>query len=131
MAKANLTLPNGTTVSIEGTAEEVATLLARFSGSEQGDTPAGRKKAEKKKAKKKGTRKSSTRSKRTGPRDLIRELVDEGYFKTKRSLPEIQKKLEERGHIYAMTSLSNPVLALTKARTLRRLKDKKRWVYVS
>jgi hypothetical protein len=33
MAKANLTLPNGTTVAIEGTAEEVSALLARVSAS--------------------------------------------------------------------------------------------------
>ena len=32
MAKANLQLPDGTTVNIEGTADEVAMLLARFSG---------------------------------------------------------------------------------------------------
>ena len=31
MAKANLLLPDGTTVNIEGTAEEVAILLGRFS----------------------------------------------------------------------------------------------------
>jgi len=131
VAKANLTLPDGTTVKIEGTAEEVGTLVARFTGSDQGDSPTRRKKANKKKAKKKRTGKTLTRRKRTGPRDLIRELADDGFFKTKRTLPNIQKKLEERGHIYAMTSLSNPVLALTKDRTLRRLKDNKRWVYVS
>ena len=133
MAKANLTLPDGTTVKIEGTAEEAATLLTRFTGGDQGGggAPAHRKKASKKKATKKRGGKSSTRSKRTGPRDLIRELADEDYFKSKRTLQDVQKKLEEQGHIYAQTSLSNPLLALTKARTLRRLKDKKRWVYVS
>ena len=32
MAKANLVLPDGTTVAIEGTADEVAVLLGRFFG---------------------------------------------------------------------------------------------------
>ena len=131
VAKANLKLHDGTTVKIDGTAEEVATLLTRFTGGAQGDVPAHRRKASQNKATKKRAGRSSTRSKRKGPRDLIRELTDEGYFNSKRTLQDVQKRLEEKGHIYAQTSLSNPLLALTKARTLRRLKDKKRWVYVS
>lgn len=42
MAKAHLTLPGGTTANIEGTAEEVATLLARFSGPTTAAAPAGK-----------------------------------------------------------------------------------------
>jgi hypothetical protein len=45
---------------------------------------------------------------------------------------EVQKKLEEKGHIYAQESLSGPLLRLTRDKhVLRRLKDKKGWVYVS
>ncbi len=47
MAKADLVLSNGTTVAIEGTADEVAILLSKFSQPSEGN-PA------KKKAQKKG-----------------------------------------------------------------------------
>lgn len=51
MAKANLVLSDGTTVTIEGTAEEVAVLIGKFSSKETGGTRSGR---VKKKPKKKG-----------------------------------------------------------------------------
>ena len=63
MAKANIILPDGTKVTIEGTPDEVATLLTRFSGSG-------------------GNRK--------GPQGLIAELAQEDYFKSKRELLPIR-----------------------------------------
>ena len=127
MAKANLRLPNGTKVQIEGPADEVATLLATFSG----PATAGQSRGAKKKSKVRTV--SSTRGskpKHKGPVGLITGLAKEGYFKTRKRLPEIQKKLEEQGHIYAQTSLSPAVLGLTKKQVLRRLKEKKGWAYV-
>ena len=129
MAKANLTLPDGTTVKIEGTADEVAVLLAKVSGGEPGSPR--RRKTTRKKATKKKTARSRNRVKRKGPQVLIGELADSNYFKSKRSMSDIQKKLEAQGHIYAMTSLSTPLLRLTRNGTLRRLKEKGNWVYVS
>lgn len=125
MAKANLTLPNGTKVLIEGSAQEVAVLLEKCS--EPLASGSGRKRSgtERISNSKKGAKKT-----RKGPVSYITELVNEGFFKTKRALPEIQKKLEENGHIYAQTSLSPALLNLTKKRILRRIKEKKSWVYV-
>lgn len=130
MAKANLTLPDGTTVNIEGTAEEVALLLARFSQQEsvqQSGTTAKKKK----KKKKAGGSSNKTTVKRKGPQQLIEELVKEGFFKSKRQISAIQKKLEEGGHIYAIETLSTPLVRLTRRKVLRRLKENKHWVYVS
>lgn len=86
---------------------------------------------------KKGTKKRRTsggnspkRARTKGPVGLITELAKDDFFKSKRMLPEIQKKLEENGHIYAQTSLSSAVLSLTKKKILRRLKGDKGWVYV-
>lgn len=59
MAKANLVLPDGTTVNIEGTAKEVAMLLEKFSSQETSGTGSATvKKKSKKKSKrsKKGAR---------------------------------------------------------------------------
>lgn len=127
MAQANLTLPNGTTVAIEGSAEEVAALLAQVSGPQGAPAARGRRRG------KKSARSVAkpTNSSRKGPQTLLQELADEGWFKSKRTIGEVQKKLEEKGHIYAMTSLSTPLLRLTRSKALRRLKDKSGWAYVS
>ena len=128
MAKANLVLPDGTKVNIEGTVEEVAVLLAKCSST----TPAGPSAATKKQRQKRGRGSGGTakRPKARGPVGLITELAQEGFFKSKRMLPEIQKKLEQGGHIYAQTSLSPAVLSLTKQKILRRLKENEGWTYV-
>jgi len=127
MAKANLTLPDGTKVLIEGNSDEVANVLGKFS--QLFEKRAKRKRS---KAKRKSSVSSArgTKKVRRGPVGYITELADEGFFKTKRKNPEIQKKLEEGGHIYAQTSLSPALLKLIRKRVLRRLKEKKRWVYV-
>ena len=132
MAKANLSLTDGTKVTIEGAAEEVAIILSKCSPTgvppSGGETPkrvplrqrAGRSKG------------NGPAKKKSGPTLYITELVDEQYFKSKkRTLGDIQKKLEERGHIYAQTSLSPILTRLTRKRTLRRIKETKGWVYVS
>lgn len=130
MATANLTLPNGSKVTIEGTADEVAILLSKCSGPSIGNgggQPPVRRKGG-------GKRKPSQNKKsgRKGPQVLIDELVQEDYFKTKRIIGEVQKRLEEKGHIYAQHSLSTPLLRLTRdKRTLRRIREKDGWVYVN
>ncbi len=127
MTKANIVLPDGTTVAIQGTAEEVAGLLAKFSqpsvqlrrgrkGGQKKRQPGGQARGE---------------SRKGGPTALIAELAEEGYFKSKRLIGDIQKKLEERGHIYPVTSISPCLTRMTKRRQLRRLKENKGWVYVN
>lgn len=136
MAKANLTLPDGTKVAIEGSAEEVASLLNTFSQAQSSRaTPTTRKKSSrkassKKRAPSKARASDGSRKKSAGPTGYILELRDSGFFKERRTLPDIQKKLEELGHIYAQTSLSSPLIRLVKKRELRRLKEKKGWAYV-
>lgn len=128
MAKASLVLPDGTTVTIDGTAEEVGVLLSKFSeASELTPVP----KTKRKKAGSGTTTGMTSKKKKDGPTGLITELADEGYFKSKRTIGDIQKKLEERGHIYATTSISPCLTRLTKKRTLRRVKENKIWVYVN
>ena len=129
MAKANLVLVDGTTVAIEGTAEEVALLLQKFSSS---SVPAGASgKRERGKTRKPSANMVAGKSQRKGPQRLMADLAQEGWFKSKRTIGDVQKKLEEKGHIYAMESLSTPLLRLTRSRTLRRIKDKSGWAYVS
>lgn len=128
MAKANLTLPDGTTVKIEGTAEDIAVLLSKFSGPREATSPKPKAKGEKESSK---TKAATGKIKRKGPQILIAGLANENYFKSKRKIADVQKKLEESGHIYTIESLSTPLLRLTRKKVLRRLKEKNGWVYVS
>ena len=119
-------------MDINGTAEEVATLLARFSGGAQ---PGGHVEPRKRKKRVRtgSTRSDSqpSRSNRAGPKVLLEALAKEDFFKSKRTLSDVQKKLEEMGHIYAQHSISTPILRLTRSKVLRRIKEKNGWVYVS
>ena|SRR5579859_773905 len=117
MAKAHITLDNGTKVTVEGTPAEVAALIAQFGGGATSSTP----------AKKSSTRKSTAKA---GPIDLVSELIDGGFFKKPKELGAIKVALEEQGHYYPVTTLSPVVLRLVRKKQLRRIKDKKRWLYV-
>ena len=126
---AKLVLPNGTTVDIEGTADEVAMLLARFSG-DASPSVGTRKILRTRKPTRSSAVEKKDRPKRKGPQTLLEELANENFFKSKRTIGEVQKKLEEKGHIYALNSLSTPLLRLTRNKTLRRIKEKDSWAYV-
>jgi hypothetical protein len=127
MATANWTLPDGSKVAIEGTADEVAVLVSRLSGG--GDSTAVKRQRRTKTGGSSSGKKQERRS--TGPRGLIEALAQQDYFKAqKRTIGDVQKKLEQDGHIYALNSLSPALLRLTRAKTLRRIKENKGWVYV-
>jgi hypothetical protein len=117
MAKANIDLPDGTKILIEGSVEEVAKIVSLVQGTpSQPSAP----KAEAVPAKKT----------KHGIKDYVLELKAEGFFKDKRALPDVQKALEARGHIYAMTSLSGPMLELVRSKELGRVKENRKWMYV-
>lgn len=126
MAKADLVLPNGTAVRIEGSPEEVALLLAKVSGTTKETSVSAPRRGKKKRPPRTG----SPAKKSVGTTGLITELADEGFFKAKRTIGDVQKKLEERGHIYALTSISPTLFRLTRSRIIRRIKGAKGWVYV-
>jgi hypothetical protein len=118
MAKAHITTKNGTKITIEGTPEEIIAMTARFDGS----TAVAAKRASKAPARTSGAK--------AGPVGLVSELIDGGFFKKPKELSAIKTALEEQGHFYPITSLSGVLLRLVRKRDLRRIKDKKRWLYV-
>ncbi|SRR5258706_7142896 len=126
MPKANIVRPDGTKIVIEGSVAEIAALLQSYEGEGRGV---------KSEAKPHGPKKTTGKTQRKiprGPTAYILALRDEGFFKTRRSLGDIQKKLEESGHIYAQTSLSPVLVRLVRPPArLRRLKSEKGWAYVS
>jgi hypothetical protein len=130
MTKASLVLPDGTRVTIDGTADEVASLLARFSSTNDSHKVSG-KKSSRSRNHDSGDEAGLKKVAGGGPTDLIRELIDEGYFKTKRGIGEVRDKLEERAHIYPLTAISGPLYRLVKNKELRRLKEDGTWRYVN
>ena len=62
--------------------------------------------------------------------DLIESMVDGGFFKIPRDLGAIKGALAEMGHHYPVTTLSPVMLRLVRRRSLRRIREQKRWMYV-
>ena len=84
---ASLTLPDGTKVNIEGTADEVANLLAKFSQPVSPPPPSTS--SEEPVRKPRRGRTSGAKVRKSGPVGNVLRLRDEGFFKTRRSLPEV------------------------------------------
>jgi hypothetical protein len=118
MAKAHVTTKSGAKIIIEGTPDEVATLVARLESGVQTAT-------------KKTTTSERKEKVRTTPTGLIVDLIDGGFFKNPKELSAIRLVLEEQGHYYPVTTLSPILLRLIRKRELRRVKDGKRWLYVN
>ena len=119
MPNAHLTLSDGTKVSIQGSEEEIARIVKKITTGEPEN----------------GTRRTKKPSRIsqpdiTGPTGHIRELVNDGFFKEKRNIGDVQKTLEASSHIYATTSLSSCLVRLTRLHVLRRLKEEGAWLYV-
>ena len=121
MAKAHITTLSGAKITIEGTASEVAEMVRQF------DREPSRKNVTTKP--KRQTAQRNSRAK-IGPVNLLAELIDGGFFRKPKELSAIKIALEEQGHFYPVTTLSPAVLRLVRKRELRRVKDKKRWLYV-
>jgi hypothetical protein len=129
MAKANIDLPNGTKIVVDGTSEDINSVLKIFSNLHS--APAEENKA---KGKRKHSTRKTTGSKKMskGPSRYIIELKVAGFFDKKKTLNDIQQKLEENGQIYPQTHLSTPLKRLVRPpnNELRRMKENGNWVYV-
>lgn len=118
MAKAHIT-KGGTKITVEGTPQEVAEVVARLEGEAASPSRhASRKKAAKSEKKQKDT-----------PINLISSLIDGGFFRKPKDLAATKVALEEMGHFYPVTTLSPVLLRMVRRRQLRRIKEKKRWLY--
>jgi hypothetical protein len=128
MPKATLVLPDGTNVTVEGSEKEVARLMAFYTGKAQPDSGKGAGKDSGREAA--SAKKKSAPPKGSGPRYLVYQLANEGFFDKEKTLVEVQQRLEEEGHIYAQTSLSAPLLHAVQSKWLRRVRGKDGWVYI-
>lgn len=117
MAKALITRPDGTTVSIEGTPQEIAELIQKVEV----------------KTEAKGVRHLAGKDGPMRPRatlpDLLVSLIDGGFFKKPKDLGSIKGALAEMGHMFPVTTLSPTMVRFVRKKYLRRIKQENRWFY--
>jgi hypothetical protein len=121
MAKATIKSSTGAVITVEGSKEEVSTILSTY---EKTSVVGQAKQAI---ARNKVTKRAD--KKREGAADLVIKLREEGFFNNPKGLGEVSEALEGEGFLYPTTSLSGVVLGLVKKRELRRKKVDGRWVY--
>jgi hypothetical protein len=69
------------------------------------------------------------RTSRSGPQSNVEELIDAGFFKKPKLFKGIMEELEANGHHLPRTTLSPTLLALCRAKKLRRRKVDGAWEY--
>lgn len=125
MAKAQITLPDGVTVTVSGTPEEISAVVSRLQVGLRPKKNAG----PQTRAGNSTSNHTRGTTRRVQVTDLIEQLVESGFFKQPKDLAAVKAALEEIGHHYPVTTLSPTLLRLVRKRNLRRLKQNGRWVY--
>jgi hypothetical protein len=115
MAKAQITTAEGIRINLEGTPKEIGEIV-RDLKKETGGTPAR-------------GRRRKMKPGRVLLVDLIASLLDAGFFKKGKDLASIKAALAEMGHHYPVTTLSPIMLRLVRGKSLRRIRQDKRWLY--
>lgn len=114
MAKAKVTTKSGLVVQLDGTPSEIIAVVEELKKKEEA-----------------GSAKGKGKPGRVQLVDLIAQLIEDDFFTKKpRDLASVKTALAELGHPWPVTTISGAMLDQVRRRNLRRLKDKKRWVYV-
>src|SRR5688572_26382058 len=119
MAKAELKTKSGTVIVIEGSPDEVASVVKKIEGAPP----------EERSPRKPRKKEAPERTAKPTPVNLISSLIDGGFFRKPKDLASVKVALQEMGHFYPVTSLSPALLRLVRRRELRRLREDKRWMY--
>ena len=123
MIKAEIILKTGEKMTIEGSPEDILAVKAKI---EENYT-----KNNSFKSLAHNKQKSIKIKNKGGPLSRVLELVNEDFFKERRDIGAIKKKLEEKGRIYAINSISPALLRLVRKKAIRRLKENNKWAYVN
>src|ERR1700728_1468594 len=96
MAKAHIETPDGLSVKLDGTPEEISAVLKDIKmKAKDGPAPKG-----------KATGKPARNVGKVTVTSLAEDLREEGYFKKPKTLGEVRSKLADLGHNYPITGLS-------------------------
>src|SRR2546421_1911973 len=114
MAETVIQLATGGTATIKGTPSEIAEVLRLAGMTSEAARP-------KRRSTKRGSARRAASSKpkratKTGPLGFTRELKKDGFFKTERSLAEVQQALRTAAHIYSVNDLSPALVRLVRQR---------------
>lgn len=120
MAKAHIEGPDGVSIKLEGTPDEISAVLKTVKVGASKDRAGEVHKA-------KASRKAA--SGRVTVTSLAEDLRNEGFFKKPKTLGEIRSRLADLGHNYPLTGLSGPMRGEVKGKRLRRFKEKGKYVY--
>lgn len=114
MAEANINLPDETSIVIKGSTDEISKILELYQSG---------KKTNKKKINSKSV------INREGAKSKIRNLIDENYFESKRSVLDVKNRLAQMGFNYENPEVSTALIRYVKQQVLQREKIDGNWVY--
>lgn len=122
MTKANIELPNGTKITVEGTPEDVSKTIRLMQG-EKVETAKKHVNTPKKKEKKESY---------SGTSGGIRLLINEGFLDSPKLAKEIQAEMIRQGYHYSISSISKllSVNFMKKTKQITRMKEDNKWKYV-
>jgi hypothetical protein len=123
MAEARITTPDGVSVEVSGTPEEVSAVVKKLRSGSAGSV------LEKRERKQHRAQETKTAGK-VLISDLIAILKGEEFFESPRGLGDIREKLDDMGHHYPLTTLSGAMQNQARSRQLRRFKQAGKYVYV-
>jgi hypothetical protein len=139
MAKAHITTKDGTTIDLEGTADEVAAWMVKFGLMNQPSAPAATHGAPRRGAaavESRSVPKTKTTAKGGGKKTitattLLAELIENDFFKKPQVVGGIIAEMKQRGHYFSDSGVGVPLLRAVRKRSLRRIKGKDgAWTYV-
>ena len=117
MAKAHIETPDGVSVKLEGTSDEISAVLKGIKvKTAAAPVPARR-------------AKPANHAGKVTISSLTEGLRNDGFFKKPKSLPEIKSRLADLGLVYPLTGLSGPMQREVKRKRLRRFKEKGKYLY--
>jgi hypothetical protein len=121
MAKAAIETNSGLKISVEGTADEVSSIIAHVRNCEIPQSP---KMAIHEKKQKRSTNSS------TSLVDLILELKSGGFFNQPKKVGDVRDSLAQQTHHYPTESISTALIRHVKKGELGRVKEGTVWAYV-
>ena len=123
MVKAEINLPNGTKINIDGSPEDIIKIQQAISGHNEGKM--------KKISIDQGRYIPKRKPDKIGPLGRVRVLIEQDYFKEKRTMDNVRKLLEEKAIFYKHSDIAPSLIRLVKKGELRRLKEGGKWIYVN
>ena len=122
MAKATLTLSDGTVVELESTDQGIAKILSQYNASRI-DPIVG--KATKKRKPKKGAKKATV----TGLKERLETRITDGAFKDAKQVKDVQAMLATGGFTHSPQTISTQLIRFVRDGVLDRRKEGGRWEY--